>query len=95
MSYGYTGNQRHLPSEKSEPVKHPQDRPGGYTGFVPRIDKEEALLKALKPEVNIQGNGKQIPGYTGYIPQIKAEGVAGFSYGQATKLQSRGQLPLA
>ena len=58
MSYGYTGNQRYVPSAKSEPVKHPQDRPMGYTGFVPRIGKDEALLKAMKPDVDIHGNGK-------------------------------------
>jgi hypothetical protein len=41
---------------------------GGYTGFVPRLEKEEAMLAAVKPPVDIKGNGWQVPGYTGFIP---------------------------
>jgi hypothetical protein len=49
-------------------VKHPEDKPYGYTGFAPRLEKEERMLETIKPPVDIKGNGFQIPGYTGYIP---------------------------
>jgi hypothetical protein len=41
----------------------------GYTGFKPRIVKEEANLMAMKPyPVVIE---ERVPGYTGYVPGAK------------------------
>ena len=35
------------------PVKHPDDRLPGYTGFVPRIEREDRMLENIKPPVTI------------------------------------------
>ena len=49
------------------PVKHPDDYAPGYTGFVPRIEREDKMLENVKPPVTISQNKNQIPGYTGTI----------------------------
>jgi len=35
------------------PVKHPEDCVPGYTGFVPRMEREDRMLENVKPPVTI------------------------------------------
>lgn len=48
----------------------------GYTGHIPKIQKEEFVNRII--------HNKHIPGYIGWIPSIKAENKFGESYGKET-----------
>ena len=48
----------------------------GYTGHIPKIQREEIINHIV--------HTKHIPGYAGYIPSIKSENKFGESYGKET-----------
>lgn len=56
----------------------------GYTGYVPKIQREENVTKI--------DYTKHIPGYRGYIQSIKAENKFGESYGKLTNKALTGQI---
>eukprot|EP00340_Litonotus_pictus_P006091 CAMPEP_0170527736 /NCGR_PEP_ID=MMETSP0209-20121228/13209_1 /TAXON_ID=665100 ORGANISM="Litonotus pictus, Strain P1" /NCGR_SAMPLE_ID=MMETSP0209 /ASSEMBLY_ACC=CAM_ASM_000301 /LENGTH=235 /DNA_ID=CAMNT_0010818467 /DNA_START=39 /DNA_END=746 /DNA_ORIENTATION=+ len=56
----------------------------GYTGMVPKIQREEKVTKI--------DYTKHIPGYRGYIQSVKAENKFGESYGKLTNKALTGQI---
>jgi len=56
----------------------------GYTGHVPKIQRDE--------EVNKINYTKHIPGYRGYIQSIKSENKFGESYGKLTNKSLTNQI---
>ena len=77
---GYTGYQKPQKDE-IEPVKYSEHKLRGYTGFVPRMEKEEAML--VKPERT--GTHPNPPGYTGYVPGVAESKLPFQTYGNITK----------
>ena len=57
----------------------------GYTGHIPKIQREETLNK-------IQ-HIKHIPGYAGYVQSVKAENKFGESYGKLTTKSLAKEIP--
>ena len=74
-------------------MKYSEHKLKGYTGFVPRVVREEIKVQQdAKPmsRPDVATHERQMPGYTGYIKNVKAEGMYGQTYGHTTKMESRG-----
>ena len=77
---GYTGYVKPV-SEEVKPVKYSEHKLRGYAGFVPRMEREEAML--VKPERT--GTQPNPPGYTGYVPGKVNSNLPFQTYGNMTK----------